>query len=303
VVERCKRQVNGLLLLDKPTGMTSNAALQSVKRLYQARKAGHCGSLDPLASGLLPICLGEATKISGYLLDANKTYRFTCRLGVTTTTGDAEGQVLDSRPVAEPDKAQVAEVLRGFTGPIDQVPPMHSALKHQGQRLYRLARQGIEVERRPRRVFIHELQLLDLRQDCLTCTVTCSKGTYVRTLAEDIGWVLGCGAHLIELRRTGVEPFDASQMVTLDSLRTRAGRGLTAMDSLLLPMDRALCGWPEVRLSADMAYYLRLGQAVSTLGAPRRGWVRLYRQDQFLGVGEILANGRVAPRRLVRYEE
>ncbi len=302
MAERHKRQVSGILLLDKPIGLTSNAALQSVKRLYQARKAGHCGSLDPLATGLLPICLGEATKISGFLLDANKTYRFVCRLGVVTTTGDAEGEVLDTRPVGPLETGRVAAALANFSGEIEQVPPMYSALKHQGQRLYRLARQGKEVERQPRKVFIHELRLLGLEADRLTCRVTCSKGTYVRTLAEDIGSALGCGAHVTELRRIEVEPFDAARMVALDTLTAQAELGLAALDELLLPMDAALPGWPAVRLPADTAYYLGLGQSVSTPEAPRRGWVRLYQRDRFLGVGEILADGRVAPRRLMRKE-
>lgn len=295
-----RRAVNGVLLLDKPVGLSSNAALQTVKRLFNARKAGHTGSLDPLASGLLPLCLGEATKVSGYLLDADKSYRFTCRLGATTATGDAEGEVLETRPVPPLDQDQVEAVLERFRGGIDQVPPMYSALKHQGQRLYKLARQGVEVERQPRRVTIHRLELIGLEGEFLTCEVHCSKGTYVRTLAEDIGRILGCGAHVSELRRTGVAPYDADQMVTLDQLRELAEQGFEALDRCLLPVDTALQSWPAVHLNDDSAYYLNGGQAVMVPRAPTSGWVRLYQGEQFLGLGEILDDGRVAPRRLMR---
>jgi tRNA pseudouridine55 synthase len=295
-----RRDISGILLLDKPEGLTSNAALQEVKRLYQARKAGHTGSLDPLASGLLPICLGEATKLSGYLLNADKTYRFVCRLGITTTTGDAEGEVLETRPVAGYTPAQVSAVLDRFVGTIEQLPPMYSALKIQGKRLYELARQGIEVERAVRTVTIHELRLLGLAGERLECEVRCSKGTYIRTLAEDIGAALGCGAHVAALRRTAVAPYDAARMVPLAELRARAERSLTALDELLLAPDSALADWPLVRLSDDAAYYLRAGSAVRAGMPQAQGWVRLYDASaHFLGIGEVLPDGRVAPRRLL----
>lgn len=295
-----KRPVSGVVLLDKPTGQTSNAALQTVKRLYQARKAGHTGSLDPLASGLLPICLGEATKISGYLLNADKSYRFVCQLGVTTTTGDAEGEVRSTRPV-QYEPAQLEQVLARFRGELAQIPPMYSALKHQGQRLYVLARQGLDVERPPRRVVIHELTLLEQRDDRLTLSVRCSKGTYVRSLAEDIGEALGCGAHVVELRRTGVAPYDGTQMLSLATLEATAQQGLAALDALLLPVDTALDHWPAVHVHGDTAYYLRTGQPVLVPQAPTTGWVRLYGDsDRFMGMGEILDDGRVAPRRLLQ---
>lgn len=300
MIKANRRPVNGILLLDKPTGWTSNAALQAVKRLYQAQKAGHTGSLDPLASGLLPICLGEATKLSGILLNADKGYRFTCRLGMTTTTGDAEGDVVTTRPVGCWSRAQIEAVLQQFIGPLQQIPPMYSAVKRDGQPLYKLARRGIEVERSPREVTIHELRLLHQTPDELDCELRCSKGTYVRTLAVDLGEALGCGAHVSALRRTVVEPYDTAHMVSLDALRERAEQGLAALDDVLLPMDTPVQSWPAISVFGDTAFYLRQGQAVLTPHAPTAGWVRLYQGNElFLGIGEILDDGRVAPRRLV----
>ncbi len=297
---RDRRPISGVLLLDKPVGWTSNAALQAVKRLYQAQKAGHTGSLDPLASGLLPICLGEATKLSGLLLNADKTYRFIGRLGVTTTTGDAEGEILVTRPVGPLSRERVEAALRCFTGTIQQVPPMYSALKRNGQPLYKLARKGIEVERAPREVIVRELRLLRLDGEELECELRCSKGTYVRTLATDLGEELGCGAHVAALRRTAVEPYDTARMVTLEALRERAEQGLAALDEALLPVDSALPDWPAVRVRGDAAFYLRQGQPILAPRAPTQGWVRLYEgEERFLGIGEILDDGRVAPRRLL----
>lgn len=300
MIGRDRRPVDGLVLLDKPVGWTSNAALQAVKRLYRAKKAGHTGSLDPLASGLLPLCLGEATKLSGLLLNADKSYRFTCRLGVITATGDAEGEVLATRPVGPLSREQIEAALRRFTGPIQQIPPMYSAVKRDGQPLYKLARQGIEVERAPREVTVYELRLLRQDAEELECELRCSKGTYVRTLAADLGEALGCGAHVSALRRTAVEPYDAARMVTLDALRERAERGLAALDEWLLPPDSAVANWPAVSVSGDSAFYLRQGQPVLVPRAPSQGWLRLYQEGrQFLGIGEILDDGRVAPRRLL----
>lgn len=295
-----RRAVNGLLLLDKPSGMSSNEALQQVKRLFNAQKAGHTGSLDPLATGMLPVCLGEATKVSGFLLDADKRYRMTCKLGVKTATGDAEGEVLEVRPVPRLESAELERVLARFRGEIQQIPPMYSALKHQGERLYKLARQGQEVERAPRTVLIHELTLLRQSEDELELEVACSKGTYVRALAEDLGEALGCGAHVSALRRLAVGPYrDPEAMVTLDELRHLATDGYAALDQHLLAVESALGNWPEVRLSADSAFYLRQGQAVLVPKAPTSGWVRLFDQHgRFLGVGEIQDDGKVAPRRL-----
>ena len=295
-----QRRVNGILLLDKPIGITSNAALQKVKKLYRARKAGHTGSLDPLASGLLPICLGEATKVSGYLLDADKHYWVVCKLGERTSTGDAEGELLEQRPVQVTEK-QFRKVMEGFLGDIEQIPPMYSAVKHQGQRLYKLARQGVEVERQPRSITIHSIELLDFASPRVEINVRCSKGTYVRTLVEDIGELLGCGAHVADLRRLGVGPYDDTGMVTLDCLeQLLAEGGEAALDALLLPLESGLTQWPDVRLSGDAAFYLRQGQPVLVPHAPTAGGVRLYLGDKrFLGIGEILDDGRVAPRRLL----
>jgi tRNA pseudouridine55 synthase len=294
------RDVSGILLLDKPVGVTSNQALQAVKRLYHARKAGHTGSLDPLATGLLPLCLGEATKISAYLLDADKRYWVRVRLGTVTTTGDAEGEVVETRPVVGIDEARVREVLAGFLGTIRQLPPMYSALKHQGQRLYKLAREGVEVEREPRAVTIHAIMLLHLDGEEFEMEVHCSKGTYVRTLAEDIGAALDCGGYVSALRRTGVGPYLADRMVDLPEIERRAEEGLEALDALLLPVDSAVGHWPEVKLSEDAAYYLKLGQPVLVPRAPPNGWLRLYdARGRFLGVGEIDDDGKVAPRRLM----
>lgn len=294
------RPVNGILLLDKPLGISSNNALQQVKRLFNANKAGHTGNLDPLATGMLPVCLGEATKLSYFLLDADKVYIGTCKLGVRTSTADAEGEVIETRPVGVISEARVREVLESFHGEITQIPPMHSALKHQGQPLYKLAHQGIEVERKPRQVQIHELTLLRFAGDELEIRVHCSKGTYIRTLAEDIGAALGCGAHLSALRRCDVGPFHAAGMVTLDQLRAQAdAEGSASLDAFLLPMEQALDGWPEVVLSDTTLYYVRQGQAVQVPQAPTHGWVRLFSpQREFIGVGVVMDDGRITPKRV-----
>lgn len=294
------RNLTGILALDKPLGVSSNAALQEVKRMFQARKAGHVGSLDPLATGLLPICFGEATKLSEFLLDTRKRYLAVGRLGEVTSTGDAEGEVLSSRPVPALDRAQIEQVLERFTGEIEQVPPMYSALKYKGQPLYKLARQGIEVERAARRVHVHSLQLRDFSAQTLDIEVVCSRGTYVRTLIEDIGNALGCGAHVVALRRTALGPYGEGEMHTMEELRGLAEQGLAALDALLLPLETALTDWPQVNLSDDAAYYLKRGQAVLVPHAPTRGWVRLFAaQGRFLGLGRILDDGRVAPKRLL----
>jgi tRNA pseudouridine55 synthase len=288
-------------LLDKPSGITSNDALQQVKRLYFAKKAGHTGSLDPLASGVLPICMGEATKVSAFLLDADKRYQVRCQLGVRTATADAEGEVLETRPVGVYKREQLETVLEEFRGSIEQIPPMYSALKHQGQRLYKLARQGVEVEREPRPVEIYELTVAGQGEDWLDINVHCSKGTYVRTLAEDIGDRLGCGAHVSALRRTAVGPYGDTMLVGLETLRELKEKDMSSMDTLLLPIESALTQWPDVDLSTDAAFYLQQGQPVLVPHAPTSGWVRLYEGNRsFLGMGEILDDGRVAPRRLMK---
>lgn len=293
------RPVNGILLLDKPLGLSSNHALQRVKRLYDARKAGHTGSLDPLADGMLPICLGDATKLSAYLLDADKYYWFRLRLGQTTATGDAEGEILTDRPVGDFSREQIEQACAAFVGKIQQLPPMYSALKHKGKRLYELAREGVEVERQPRTVTIHDLVVESVELPEVEIRVHCSKGTYVRTLAEDIGERLGCGAHVTALRRTGVGPYTEYPMYTMEQIEALAEQGAAALDELLLPIDTALADWPSVTVSADSAFYLRQGQAVLVPKAPTEGWLRIYHGDDFLAVGEIQDDGRVAPRRLM----
>jgi len=293
------RPVSGILLLDKPLGLSSNHALQRVKRLFDARKAGHTGSLDPLADGMLPICLGDATKISAYLLDADKYYRFRVRLGQTTATGDAEGEILETHSTEHVTVEQIEQLLSRFVGEIEQLPPMYSALKHQGKRLYELAREGIEVEREPRKVTIHSLALGEVDLPDFELRVHCSKGTYVRTLAEDLGAELGCGAHVVALRRTGVGPYTDLRMYTMEELERVAEQGHAALDALLLPIDTALSAWPEVRVSADTAFYLKQGQAVLIPKAPTEGWVRIYHGEQLLALGEVQDDGRIAPRRLM----
>jgi tRNA pseudouridine55 synthase len=296
-----RRRVDGILLLDKPIGLSSNAALQKVRYLLRARKGGHTGSLDPLATGLLPLCFGEATKVSGFLLDADKRYRTTIQLGTTTATGDREGEVLETHAFDHVDRADVGRVLPQFRRDILQVPPMYSALKHQGQRLYHLARSGVEVERPPRAVTIHELTLVDMRPGGLVeLDVLCSKGTYIRSLAEDLGRALGVGAHVDALRRTGLGPFDAQRMMTLEQIETLSADDPSALDGALLPSDAALADWPEVHLGKDAAFYFRQGQAVFVPQAPAADWLRVYAPgERFLGMARIESDGRVAPKRLL----
>lgn len=299
------RRVDGVLLLDKPSGISSNDALQKARRLFSAEKAGHTGTLDPMASGLLPICFGEATKFSADLLDADKTYEATLRLGVTTTTADAEGEVLETRPV-EVDEAGFLAVLPRFTGDIMQVPPMHSALKRNGRPLYELARQGIEVERAARPVSIRALGLSGFSASEAVIRVTCSKGTYIRTLAEDIGAALGCGAHLVALRRTRVGPLDLASAHTLAGIEAHGGgaeegqdAGITAptaREALLLPVDTLLSGLPRVDLDAAAA--LRFGNGNPVDGSIA-GACRVYAGDLLLGLGLGDGAGRLHPKRLV----
>ena len=285
--------INGVLLLDKPAGLTSNGALQSARRLFNAAKAGHTGTLDPLATGLLPLCFGEATKFAGELLDANKTYAATVRLGITTDTADAEGRVLATHAV-NVTQAQLEAVLQRFIGEIMMVPPMHSALKRDGKPLYEYARQGIELERAPRRVTIQSIELEDFAGDRFSITVACSKGTYIRTLAEDIGAALGCGAHLQALRRTRIGRLQLEQATTLSELETRLPEQRTA---LLLPVDALLDGLPCANLDALDAARLGHGQPVRWTG-PAGRW-RVYGGGVFLGLCELAADGWLCPRRLV----
>jgi len=293
------REVDGILLLDKPTGLTSNAALQRVRHLYRARKAGHTGSLDPLASGLLPVCLGQATKVSGFLLDADKTYRVGVALGARTTTGDREGEVIERGELPRLDDAAVRAAAARFIGESEQVPPMYSALKHQGKRLYDLARRGIEVERPPRRVIIHRFELLASAPGRLEFELRCSKGTYVRTLAEDLSRSLGTVGHVDSLRRVALGPFPDQALVALEELE-RSAADSAAIDARLLPPDAALPELPVVRLGiAEQACVLQ-GAPVFVAG-PGGARVRMYGPEgRFLGVGRMTPEGgRLAPERLM----
>ena len=286
--------------MDKPAGISSNDVVQQAKRLFGAQKVGHTGSLDPLATGVLPLCFGEATKFSQYLLDANKTYWTRIRLGVSTETGDADGEVIAQVDATAITQTQVSDALETFVGEIEQIPSMYSALKHQGQPLYKLARQGIEVERAPRTVTIYSAELLQFAEAYIELRVHCSKGTYIRSLAEDLGAALGCGGHVSALRRLAAGPYAEAQAVTLEQVSEIGD--LQEMDALLLPVASAVGSWPSVRLHEDTAHYVRQGQPVQVAHAPTHGWVQIFEsaeEDRFLGVGEVLTDGRIAPRRLV----
>lgn len=296
-----RRELDGILLLDKPLGLSSNQALQQARRLFQAEKAGHTGSLDPLATGMLPVCFGEATKLSGMLLDSDKCYLARVRLGQRTSTGDAEGEVIDT---SNPDGLRLEdfEKVRGrFLGPIRQVPPMYSALKHQGRRLYELARSGEEVERAPREVNIRELELVSLVGDELTLSVRCSKGTYIRTLAEDLAAAAGQCAHLNGLRRTEVHPFGASRIWTFEELQALADQGLGQLDATLLPLSAATSDWPQARLDQSVIGRLARGLPVDApAGMPAgRSIAVMNEKNHLMAVGEINAEGRLASRRWV----
>jgi tRNA pseudouridine55 synthase len=292
------------LILDKPVGLSSNRALQNVKHLYAAAKAGHTGSLDPLATGVLPLCFGEATKFSQYLLDADKAYESTFVLGTITNSGDAEGKVLEERDTSGITQADVVAALKAFEGEIQQVPSMFSAIKQNGQPLYKLARQGLEVERKSRSVVIKMLQMRAFRPGVkpeVDIFLECTKGTYVRSLAEDLGNSLGCGAFVSALRRTRAGSFEIGDSITLSALESLKTNGeIEQMDEFLLPADAALDGLPLVRLSESGGFYMRQGQPVMVPNAPCDGMVRVALESgEFLGVGEILDDGRVAPRRLI----
>lgn len=303
------RALDGILVLNKPGGMTSNGALQVAKRIFDAAKAGHTGALDPLATGVLPLCFGEATKFSQYLLDADKIYRSTFVLGATTDSGDADGALLaecDASALTEP---QVEAALANFRGAIEQVPSMFSALKKDGQPLYKLARAGIEVERAARSVTVRELRIEAFRPGAraeVDVWVHCSKGTYVRSIAEDLGRSLGCGAHVARLHRVQAGPFGEADAVSLDELEALKNSDAAALPGLLQPANAALQGLPLLRLSDSASFYLRQGQAVM-VASPQDAaaltpgtLVQLQTASaELLGVGEILEDGRVAPRRLV----
>ncbi len=296
------RDISGIILLDKPKGISSNEALQQVKRIFNAQKAGHTGSLDPLASGLLPICFGEATKFANYILTADKSYAAQCKLGITTETGDQEGNVVETKPVPSITEQEMTEVLESFLGESEQIPPMYSALKKDGQPLYKLAREGIEVDREPRPIWIENITLKLLDGDVLHYDVSCSKGTYIRTLSEDIGKKFGCGAYVTELRRFDLGVFHIDESVTLDKLNAlRDEKAFAAMDDYIRPIEDALADWPAITLTDDSVFYVKQGQAVQVPKAPTSGFVALFvSSGAFIGMGEIQDDGRVKPHRLMK---
>ena len=286
-----------MLLLDKPLGFSSNQALQKVKWLFQAAKAGHTGTLDPLATGLLPICLGEATKFAQYLTDADKTYVAIIKLGITTTTGDAEGETISTK-IVDVNQTQFETVCQQFLGEIQQLPPMYSALKHEGKALYEYARAGIEVERKVRTVTIQAIAVDHFADDVAQVTVTCSKGTYIRTLAEDVGAALDCGAHLIGLQRTGTAGYVLGQSTTVAALEAMEAE---ERDALLLPVESAIDKLPSVTLDVDASFYLMQGQPVWVAGKIPDSELRLYdEQGNFLGLGFLQDDGKIAPKRLIK---
>ncbi len=305
------RPINGVILLDKPTGISSNDALQKVKRIYFAEKAGHTGALDPLATGMLPICLGEATKFSQFLLDSDKRYRVIAKLGERTNTSDSDGEVVEARPV-DVTLEKLEASIEKFRGESDQVPSMFSALKYQGKPLYEYARKGIEVPRESRKITVYEIVLHRFEGDEVEMEVHCSKGTYIRTIVDDLGEMLGCGAHVTMLRRTAVAKYPYEKMVTLEQLNElleQAHREEIAprelLDPLLMPMDTAVEDLPEVNLIPELADMVQHGQPVQVLGAPEQGSLRLTMGEErlFIGVGEMNDDGKIAPKRLVVFRD
>ncbi|ENP7380129.1 tRNA pseudouridine(55) synthase TruB [Vibrio parahaemolyticus] len=305
------RPINGVILLDKPTGISSNDALQKVKRIYFAEKAGHTGALDPLATGMLPICLGEATKFSQFLLDSDKRYRVIAKLGERTNTSDSDGEVVETRPV-DVTFEKLEACIEKFRGESDQVPSMFSALKYQGKPLYEYARKGIEVPRESRKITVYEIILHRFEGDEVEMEVHCSKGTYIRTIVDDLGEMLGCGAHVTMLRRTAVAKYPYEKMVTLEQLNElleQAHREEIAprelLDPLLMPMDTAVEDLPEVNLIPKLADMVQHGQPVQVLGAPEQGSLRLTMGEErlFIGVGEMNDDGKIAPKRLVVFRD
>ena len=301
--KRRGRSVDGILVLDKPAGMTSNGALQRAKRLFDAAKAGHTGALDPLATGVLPLCFGEATKFSQYVLDADKGYLSTFTLGIGTDTLDAEGEEVARADASQLQETDILGAMATLTGLIHQVPPMYSAIKRDGQPLYKLARQGVEVERKSRDVTIMQFDLLAFRPGAVAevdVEIRCTKGTYVRSLAESLGEALGVPAHVSVLRRSLAGPYSLGQSITLEQLEAAAEAGQSRLDALLMPMDGPLSELPEVIIGESAGFYLKQGQAVLVPNGPKTGIVRAYvAGGTFLGIGEMLDDGRLAPRRLV----
>ena len=299
LAERLKRAVSGIVVVDKPQGITSNACLQKVKYLYKAAKAGHTGSLDPLATGVLPVCLGEATKVSQFLLNAEKEYATVVMLGGKTTTADREGEVVEVAEVPALEEAAILRILRYFVGESLQIPPAYSALKQNGVPFYKLAREGREIETRVRTIFIHELELMGFSDKSLSLRVRCSKGTYIRSLAEDIAVALGTLGHVGELRRLQSGPFRLQDSVTIEKLKAVAD--LATLDAMLLPMDRAVDHLPMVSLQANDCLRLRQGQKVNCSACMVRGQVRVYESDTFIGIGSLDDAGVLSAVRLLSY--
>jgi len=294
------RSIDGIVILDKAIGLSSNRALQEVKRIFDAQKAGHTGSLDPLATGVLPLCLGEATKVSQFLLDSDKKYRAKVKLGVRTDSGDSEGNVLESCADFQVSQQQIEKALIPFRGEIEQVPPMYSALKVNGVPLYKMARKGQTIEREARQITVYSIELTAFEGDELELEIACSKGTYIRTIADDLGQALGCGAHIIALRRTQAGAFTEADCVTTQQLIEECeSGGLSVIDEHLIPMDKAIEDLPEVVLPSITASFIKNGQAVLVRHLPEEGLVRLYEEGQFIGIGCIDDDGKVAPRRLI----
>lgn len=297
------RKVDGIVILDKPAGMSSNKLLQQVKRLFDAEKAGHTGSLDPLATGVLPICLGEATKVSQYLLDSDKAYISRIKLGVATTTGDAEGEVLSVQQVPDITEVQLKDLLAAFVGDIEQTVSIYSALKQNGVPLYKLARAGKEITPKIRTITIYSISLLEFNSTDLVIEVSCSKGTYIRTLAEDIGRKLGCGAHVTELRRSKAGPFSLQQAHTVESLQQLSEAGPAALDILLLATDKAIAWMPTLILDAEQTAKLRQGQPQVLPGAVAQPLLRVYFQQEFIGIASINAQSILTAVRLLQYSD
>lgn len=297
---RKAREINGIALLNKPLGMTSNQALQQTKKLFAAAKAGHTGSLDPLATGMLPICFGFATRLSSYLLNSEKSYTVCGELGVATETGDTEGKVILRGRKLNIGQAKITSTLELFLGDTEQIPPMYSALKHKGRRLYDLARQGINVEREARKIYISSISLIRYQWPEFVFTVSCSKGTYVRTLVQDIATRLGTCAHVRSLHRNAVQPFREEQMLGMPVFSSFAEEGLNKLDELLLPPDEAIACWPRILISDTKRVQLLRGQTVEAEPQWPRSQVRLYSSYEGLfGVGEVLVGGKLVPRKMM----
>jgi len=296
-----EHEINGILLLDKPVGPTSNEALQIVKKLFKAKKVGHTGSLDPIASGMLPICFGRATKFSQFLLESDKYYQVTGKLGEITASGDSETPVLIKKEVNNLSIDNLEKILIKYRGNITQIPPMYSAIKYNGQPLYKLIRNGIEITRNAREIKIYELKLNKFEDNLINLTVHCSKGTYIRTLIENIGTDLGCGAHVIALRRLSVGHYNKNAMVSLNNIKQLIYcKNLDSLNKLILPIESILDGIPELILTQDMIFYLTTGNQIFIPGGPQSGIVKLKNKNNiFVGIGQVMSNGNIVSKKML----